>query len=668
MKFRQVHLDFHTSEQIGGIGRDFSREAFCEALKAGHVNSVTIFSKCHHGWSYHPTAVNRMHPHLNFDLFGEELRAARSVGVGVVGYISAGLDEQYAVEHGECLARDKDERIIRTPDFRVPGYHRICMNSPYLDKLTAEVRELCVNYEIDGVFLDIIAPIRCYCRNCVRRMRELGLDPMNEADVNRMAQITYFDYTERIRKTVDEVRPGLPVFHNGGATPCGRRDLIDTNSHIEIESLPTGGWGYDNLPMTSRYVQPLGKEFLGMTGKFHLSWGEFGGYKHENALIYETGLAVANGGKCSIGDQLHPLGAPDPETYRLIGKAYERIEREEPWLDGVRGVADVAILSAKGWYAARQDAAENATCSPKRSDVGAMRILLEGHYLFDVIDEESPFENYRVLILPDCVRVDEKLRVRLEAYLRAGGKLIASGTSGLSAGDGKPDFLPDLGARYLGTQPFEPNYLHVGKELPEIRPAGYVFYEKTETVEATGRKLAGIRPPYFERTAEHFCSHFHAPESETESGAGVCEGKDGIYIAPAVFGEYANVGSHIAKDLVTAALNRLIGKRTLEVGLPAQGIATLMDQYGKSRYVLHLLYAPRAAKGEKKIEVIEDCVPLFRVPVTLNPRGVSVRSVRAVPSGEEIPFCREADGSVRFEVPEVRIHTMVEIDYDPLKK
>ncbi len=664
MKFRQVHLDFHTSEAIGEIGRDFDKDAFCATLKEGHVNSVTIFSKCHHGWSYHPTKVNKMHPNLKFDLFGEELRAARSAGVGVVGYISAGLDEKYAVDHGESLAREKDETIIRTPNFRMPGYHRICMNSPYLDELCAEVKELCTNYDIDGVFLDIINPIRCYCRNCIRRMNELGLDPMDEDDVNKMAQITYFDYTDRIRRTVDEVRPGLPVFHNGGGTPRGRRDIIRANSHIEIESLPTGGWGYDNLPLISRYVQPMGEQFLGMTGKFHLSWGEFGGYKHENALIYETALAVANGGKCSIGDQMHPLGTLDPETYRLIGKAYERIEKEEPWLDGVSGVADVAFLSAKSWYAKRPeiDPGDN---QPQKSDIGALRILLEGHFLFDVIDEDSCFENYRVIILPDCVTADDILWPKLRAFLRAGGKILASGTSGLSAPkEGVQHFVPDLGAKYMGTQPFSPNYLHIGDDIPEIHSAGYVFYEKTETVQATGKAMAQIRPPYFERTVEHFCSHAQFPESETVSGTGICEGKDGIYLAPAVFREYADFGPHIAKEVVVFALNKLLGKPTVEVSFPSQGTVTLMDQKEQSRYILHLVYAPKAAKGEKKIEVIEDCVPLYRVPVSIRMKDKNIRSVRSVPSGDDIPFKKDPDGTVRFEVPEVSIHAMTEISYD----
>ncbi len=53
LSFRQIHLDFHTSPHIPGVGREFDRSAWQDALRTGHVDSITCFSKCHHGWSYH---------------------------------------------------------------------------------------------------------------------------------------------------------------------------------------------------------------------------------------------------------------------------------------------------------------------------------------------------------------------------------------------------------------------------------------------------------------------------------------------------------------------------------------------------------------------------------------------------------------------------------------
>ena len=111
---------------------------------------------------------------------------------------------------------------------------------------------------------------------------------------------------KKVRETIDKIKPGLPVFHNCGHIRHGRRDLANMNTHLELESLPTGGWGYDHFPQSAKYAESIGMEYLGMTGKFHGTWGEFGGIKHSNALIYETSLSVSNGAKISVGDQLHP--------------------------------------------------------------------------------------------------------------------------------------------------------------------------------------------------------------------------------------------------------------------------------------------------------------------------------------------------------------------------
>ncbi len=50
LRFRQVHLDFHTSEHIAGVADDFDAEAFADTLAKAHVDSVTCFARCHHGW------------------------------------------------------------------------------------------------------------------------------------------------------------------------------------------------------------------------------------------------------------------------------------------------------------------------------------------------------------------------------------------------------------------------------------------------------------------------------------------------------------------------------------------------------------------------------------------------------------------------------------------
>ena len=94
LRYRQVHLDFHTSEAVPSVGDRFDKEQFKAALKAGHVDSITVFSKCHHGWAYHPSMANEMHPKLKFDLLGAQLEACREIGVNAPVYLSAGHYER----------------------------------------------------------------------------------------------------------------------------------------------------------------------------------------------------------------------------------------------------------------------------------------------------------------------------------------------------------------------------------------------------------------------------------------------------------------------------------------------------------------------------------------------------------------------------------------------
>lgn len=664
MRFRQVHLDFHTSEHIPDIGKRFDKKQFQDALRAGHVDSITVFSKCHHGWSYHPTKANQIHPELNFDLLGAQIEAAHEIDVRTPVYISAGFDEKYAHEHPDQLVRRRERVLEPTEDFSRAGYHLLCFNTPYLDTLVAQVKEVCENYDADGLFLDITAPRVCYCQYCMGTLTMRGLDPMDPANAKALSEEVFANYTAAMRRAADSVKPGMPIFHNAGATPRGRRDLEAMSSHNEIESLPTSGWGYDNLPMISRYVQTHDRDYLGMTGKFHLSWGEFGGYKHPNALIWETSLAVANGGKCSIGDQLHPLGNMDTETYRLIGEAYAEIEKKEPWLDGVRAIADIGLLSYDAWLL-RHPEERSGDPDAGKVDVGALRILLEGHYLFDILDEESDFSGYKLLILPDNIRADGALREKLDAYVAGGGKLLASGKSGLADNNiGSRDFAYDFGVHYIGTREISPIYLTPEAEMGRCGIADYIMYAPSEKVALCGgEQISALKEPYFARTAEHFCSHRHAPQDHGKVGVGAAMGKDGVYIAEHIFREYATIGSQFAKQLVMYAIDSCLGtKKTLRTALPTQAVATLMDQVEQKRMILHLLYAPRTVKGSNKIEVIEDCVPLYQVPVTIVGLGKKIKRVSLAPSGEEIPF--SGKNGATFMVPRVNIHAMVVLDYD----
>ena len=657
MNFRQVHLDFHTSEKIPGIGSKFNKKQFQEALKVGHVNSITIFSKCHHGWAYHPSQKNDIHPNLNFDLLKAEIEAAHEIGVKTPVYLSAGLDEKMALEHPEWLVINGDGTTTWAPNFMTPGYHKFCMNSPYLDYLLEQIKEVCENYDADGIFLDIVGVQPCYCHNCIKTLEKEGKSRKNHDDVLELAERVYANYTKRVRETIDSVKPGLPVFHNGGHIRGGRRDISAMNTHLELESLPTGGWGYDHFPLSARYVQNLGMDYLGMTGKFHHSWGEFGGFKHPNALRYEVSLAAANGAKSSIGDQMHPEGEMDMATYKLIGAAYSELEKKEPWLDNVNQVADVCVFSYEsysGTFGTGQMGHNTLV------DAGVSRMLLEGKFLFDVVDMEVDFNKYKVMILPDLIRITPDLKKKLDEFIKNGGKILATGKGGLMAEEDK--FAYDFGVKYVGESEYNPAYFRPAFEMEGLFDSSYIFYSEGEVVElASGVELGKRENPYFNRDVEHFCSHRHTPNSSEYAGPGMAEGKDGIYIAWQVFGEYADVGSLILKRTVEYALKKLLGEEiTLRTNLGAQGVVTVMEQKDEKRYINHLLYASPVKRG-KDTEIIEDILPVLDTEVELKLKK-DIKKVYLAPQMKEIEFTKD-NGIVKFKVDKFECHQMVVLDY-----
>src|SRR3712207_6826138 len=131
LAFRQVHLDFHTSEQIPGIGSKFRPEEFVRTLQDARVNSVTCFSKCHHGMIYHDTRFPARHPHLRVNLLKEQVEACHAAGIRVPIYISVGFDEWIAARHPEWIELGPDGKRRGAP--LEAGWKKLCLNTPYVD-------------------------------------------------------------------------------------------------------------------------------------------------------------------------------------------------------------------------------------------------------------------------------------------------------------------------------------------------------------------------------------------------------------------------------------------------------------------------------------------------------------------------------------------------------
>lgn len=666
LRRRQIHLDFHTSEHIENVGLHFDADTFVETLEKAHVNSITLFAKCHHGWSYYPTEAGEAHPHLKRpNLLGEMVAACKAADIETPIYISVQWDERIARAHPEWRAVSATNTLA----FAEPGdvsalnqlsaaWHTLCLtNRGYVDELKEQSREVLASYDPPGLFYDILQPPDCVCRNCLDRLKTRSRDATNPAHRLLNDYEVLEEFRREMTSFVHSIKPDARIFYNAGHIPKYGRDGLKTFTHLELESLPTGGWGYDHFPSSARYADYLGMDFLGQTGKFHTAWGDFGGFKHPDALIYETAQMSALGAKCLVGDQLHPNGRINPDTYASIAPAYARIAALEPYLDKSSYVAEIGILASE-FYHRDKDQKNHA------ADDGAVRMLLELKLNFDIIDENADFSRYCLLILPDNIPVRPNLAAQLSRYVAQGGRLLLSGRSGLDPHSG--NFALDTGATYRGQGYFNPVFVS-SPGLADLPKTPFVVYSCAEIVEVTtAETLADLENPYFNRSFAHFCSHQHAPDDADAASPGPAALLNGSvgYVALPIFTAYHDAGQPLYRRLVEALIDRLLPDRLIRTNLPSSARASL-SRAGED-YMLHLLYGAPQVRGRaiklparqslQQIEIIEDIPVLGAVEASLKIPDTYL-AFDAL-SGEQFET-RAQNGRLVVKVPSLHIHRAI---------
>ena len=659
LRSRQVHLDFHTSEHIPGIGERFSKTQFQEALKVGHVNQVNIFAKGHHSWSYYPTEVGTMHPQLDFDLLGAQIEACHEIGVRCPIYYTVGWSATDAELHPDWCSRHADGNIKINGEFTEPadseapkpwGWKKLCAaaSGPYHAHMMAQVDEICRNYDMDGFFFDIYNDTACHCENCIERMATEGVDLTDEQAVMRSHTLSIKQHMRELRDLIAQHDPAATVYFNS-ATHVGnsmqfRERLFDLNTQQELEDLPTVWGGYDKLPIEAKFHLGEGSTVLAMSGKFHKMWGEFGGFKHADAITYEAAAMISHGAACNFGDQLHPSGEMDIETYRNIGTAYAYVKQIEDY--GIGGLP----YSKLGLWLTLEDAA----------DQGVATMLLEMHEDL-VIANLKNLDDLAALVIPSAPCLSASEAAAINAWVERGGKLLVFGAGAMNpAGD---KFILDVGATYLEPAHFDIDYTVMKTTLSrDLVSTPFLNYTPgLRTRLTSGKALAMIREPYFSRTYRTYSSHLNTPyQLEDSDYPAVVRRGNVVFFAHPFDRIYYHHGVRMHRELFQGAIDLLDPTTVLRVeGLPSTGRVSMLKQAADQRYVAHLLYGPPLQRGD--VKVIEDLPTI--ADVTLEVRvPETITSVTAIPSGAALKFT-QSDETLTVQVPPFRVHTGIVLSY-----
>ena len=660
MRKRQVHLDFHTSPYITDVASQFNAKTFAKMLKDAHVNSVTCFARDHHGYLWYPSKRHPelIHPHAKInDLLIQQIDACHALDIKVPIYTTVQWDEYCEINHPEWLCRDPEgNKINAQPAVKPPHfYYSLCLNSNYrhyfFDHL-ADLIESVGKERIDGLFLDIFFPVACDCIHCQKEMQRLGFDHTNKDERLQYSLLMLDQFKHEVHEFVEQNIPGTPLFFNGSHIgPEIKRSLKDYD-HLEIESLPGGIWGYDNFPLVSRYARTLGLNMIGMTGKFHTYWGDMHSFKNPLALQYEVFQMLSFGAGCSIGDQLHPNGALSPVTYNLIGSVYKVVEDLEPHLDHMVPQSEIAIITPEHHWDPQVGKFDDSL-------IGCNRLLDELGYQFDIIDDQSDFSKYHLLVLPDDIVYDPNVHQKLMEYVQNGGKILTSFQA-----EQVPEMVEDqlTGNETHGYSFWDRDYIlpndQIGKNLPKEE---HVMYEQgMRVLPVSSQEILQTREPYFNREGKYFSSHQHAPSTGHSGEPGATRKGNVIYFSHPIFKIYNDYAPQWIKQIVHDAINLLLPNPLIKKPLEYPSLSV---QYHKgavnNRINVHLLDY-QIKKNATHLYTIDECIPLHDLLVSVKVDSQPINHVKALRSGQELTFNKH-DNYIDIELPVLKGYEVISI-------
>ncbi|MEI6337550.1 MAG: hypothetical protein WCQ57_03080 [Verrucomicrobiota bacterium] len=660
---RQIHLDFHTPAGVT-VGDKFNATEFIDTLEAAKVNSIAVFAKCHHGYSYFDTKIGTRHPGLGFDLLGQMVTEAAKRRMPVLAYFSLNVDEVFAAAHPEYVAQFRDAKPVDTQilqDGAELYWRWLCPNrGSWLESFFFPHVEECLRlHPVDGIFIDMAGylPGSCFCDDCQRLMNGLGIDPNDDTAHQQFNSATHDRFARELRRRMDAIRPGLRLeigCYNAFGEATKAKGVV-SDFYAETLAFQTGWLAF---PLLGRYLSNTGVPVMGITGRFLKNWGDFGTVVSSAQMKYQVATHLMVGASSCIGDHLHCNGALEKAVYQTIGEAYTFLEARQAWCVGMQRLRDAAILIPDGVENAAMVAAKGSSVSLFDTLYGAVKFFTEEHIQWDVVDASMDWSDLRTLVVATAP-ANEAALGKLEVFAANGGSLFVDPNAILTTASFAARWHAFLGIKSAKQGEHPGTYYtasgRMAKGLPEM--AHYVHAPGLELTPATGSKvLARMKTPPFVRSRVHFYGHFHGPDI-LDAGAALISSQDGRVLTSAqpLLAAYLQTGYHAHRTLLSNVFEKLLPKRLLRTDAPGQLEITLGKKDGK--LVLQMLPFIADRRDRNSFESLNEPIPIGGFSITLAD-DPAIGKIHNPLTAREVKLSRTSRG-VRFRPAAIREHTVL---------
>ena len=473
---RRLLIDMHIPDWDDGFLAEFNPELMAEEAVSTGADGVMVYFQSHVGLCNWPTASGVQHrAFCGGDPMRTVVDTLSNAGVGICAYYSTMFNTWACNAH-------PDWRIVpAAPAIMGPlpmaRYGLCCPNNPgYREFVREQASEIVKDYQIDTVFFDMMWwPAVCLCDHCQARcLSQTGASIPAAIDWNdpqwcayqraREAWIT--EFAVELKNLVHQLRPGTTVYHNFALAMSNWSKGVSFASAQGHDFL--GGDFYGGRAeqlVISRLMLNLSNsrptEFMTTVARNLVDHEQL---QSEESLTTQVFGATGASSAFLMIAAVDPSGRNNPAMLALIKNTFEQTRPFEPFLGG-DPIEDIGVYFSD---ASKMNFADNGTaladmhCGAKpdyphfEAVKGACNKLAAAHLPFGVLTRQrlDRLCDYKLIVLPNVLRMHNEEIDALRAYVEQGGNLYASRLTSLTLCDGTrgDDFaLADLfGCHFTG--------------------------------------------------------------------------------------------------------------------------------------------------------------------------------------------------------------------------
>ncbi len=563
-------------------------------------------------FAFYPTKLElqAVNPYMQGDALGDAVAAAHAEGLALVGRFDMSKATRIAYEaHPDWFVHNPKGEALE-----YNGTYQACVNGGwYQDYSLQIISESLGTYDVDGVFFNMFGYTNfdysgryfgiCVCDNCRRRFRDMyGKSLPLKEDFSDPAYADYLEFKDRtslelrskVYRHIKQVAPQVAMTGHRGDS-----DLIRMETQRAVDR-PQPEWPYQ-AGEQARWGQAYGqgKTVSSTSANFiDYAWrfvSETGAYQ-----LARAAQQIASGATLDFY-LLGVMEQDDKSAFADTSKLFHWHKANERHYTGLKPASKIALYHSHrvtsghgaGAYAKRTASGHLAEAAFR----GAYRALVEARLPFDLVVDEvltgkagaEVMAGYDALVLPNVTCMSDAEAAVIDAWVEAGGTLLATGETALYDAQGVARERPALKSLPITDRPMaRPRVAHgelpIGDEV-KLLMLDHSYYV-AEAVEGAETVLKLLPPQRF--GPPELC--FPDFESEMPGAIISASGKGkAVYVpwhADALY--YRDSLPHTRTflvDLVTRhiapAPARIEGRGSLEL--------TVQSQPGEGKVLVHLV-------------------------------------------------------------------------------